>query len=142
MGLSWIWVALLIFSLAFEIITRKYFALCIAVSSCLAIILHFCKLEFVWQAVAVGALSAVLVLTRFFVIPLIFHSHTSSISFESVVGERCVVVEKIDNFAGCGLVKIHGNCFSARGTEDNDTFEVGETLQLVAIEGVKLICRK
>jgi membrane protein implicated in regulation of membrane protease activity len=63
-------------------------------------------------------------------------------SLETIVGERAVVVERIDNFAGCGQVKIGGMYFSARGTEENDSFEVGEVLQIVAIEGVKLVCRK
>ena len=61
---------------------------------------------------------------------------------DSIVGEKAVVVEKIDNFAGCGQVKINGMFFSARGTEDSDVFEVGQVLYVVAIEGVKLVCRK
>ena len=63
-------------------------------------------------------------------------------NLDNVVGEKAVVVEKINNFAGCGQVKIHGQSFSARGTEDADVFEVGEILHIVAIEGAKLICRK
>lgn len=75
-----------------------------------------------------------------------FHSLMSKFkrtrSLDSIVGEKAVVVEKIDNFAGCGQVKIHGQSFSARGTEEDDVFEIGEVLRVVAIEGVKLICRK
>lgn len=63
-------------------------------------------------------------------------------NLDDVVGEKAVVIEKIDNFAGCGQVKIHGQSFSARGTEDSDVFEIGEVLHIVAIEGAKLICRK
>ncbi len=59
-----------------------------------------------------------------------------------VVGEKCVVTDRIDNAAGCGQVKVNGQNWSARGAYDNDVFEVGETLRIVAIEGVKLICRK
>ena len=61
---------------------------------------------------------------------------------ESVVGERCVVVERIDNFAGCGEVRVNGQIWSARGVGEYDEFEIGETLNIVAVEGVKLICRK
>ena len=64
-----------------------------------------------------------------FVVAFIVYSH-----------KNCI--EKIDNFAGCGQVKIHGQSFSARGTEEDDVFEIGEVLRVVAIEGVKLICRK
>ena len=61
---------------------------------------------------------------------------------DSVVGERCVVTEKIDNYAGCGEVRVKGQIWSARGVMENDVFDEGENLKVVAIEGAKLICRK
>ncbi|MBE6534314.1 MAG: hypothetical protein E7678_05025 [Ruminococcaceae bacterium] len=61
---------------------------------------------------------------------------------EQIIGKRCVVTERIDNFAGCGQVRVNGQSWSARGTMDYDVFEVGDTLSIVAIEGVKLICIK
>ena len=61
---------------------------------------------------------------------------------DSVVGERCVVTEKIDNYAGCGEVKVKGQIWSARGVMEDDVFSEGETLKVVAIEGAKLICKK
>ena len=69
-------------------------------------------------------------------------SDDSTVGLESIVGEKCTVIERIDNFAGCGQVKIGSQGWSARGVYDDDTFEVGETLMVVAIEGVKLICKK
>ena len=61
---------------------------------------------------------------------------------ESIVGKKCVVVEQIDNFAGCGLVKVNGQCWAARSAYDDECFEVGETLSVAAIEGVKVVCIK
>ena len=61
---------------------------------------------------------------------------------ENIVGKRCVVVEKIDNFAGCGQVKVNGQSWSARGAYEYDVFEIGESLSIVAIEGVRLVCVK
>ena len=61
---------------------------------------------------------------------------------ESIVGKKCVVSERIDNYAGCGQVKVNGQCWSARSAYDEDAFEVGETLSIVAIEGVRLVCIK
>ena len=63
-------------------------------------------------------------------------------SLESIVGSRCVVVDKINNFAGSGIVKVNGTMWAARGAFDDDVFEAGESLKVVAIEGVKLICKK
>jgi membrane protein implicated in regulation of membrane protease activity len=61
---------------------------------------------------------------------------------ETIVGKKCVVTDRIDTFAGCGQVKVNGQSWSARGTYDDDVFEVGEVLNIVAIEGVRLICVK
>ena len=61
---------------------------------------------------------------------------------ENIVGKKCTVIEKIDNFAGCGQVKVNGQGWSARAAYDDDVFEVGEILSIVAVEGVRLICIK
>ena len=61
---------------------------------------------------------------------------------DTIVGKRCVVVELIDNFAGCGQVKVNGQGWSARAAYDEDVFDVGETLSIVAIEGARLVCVK
>ncbi len=61
---------------------------------------------------------------------------------EEIVGKKCVVIEEIDNYAGCGQVKVNGQGWAARSAYDEDVFEIGETLQIVAIEGVRLVCVK
>ena len=61
---------------------------------------------------------------------------------EDVVGEICTVVEKVDNDAGCGEVKVGNGVWAARGASDGNVFEIGERLRVVAVEGVKLICKK
>lgn len=63
-------------------------------------------------------------------------------NLDAVIGEKCVVTEKIDNFAGCGQACVNGQEWSARGAAEDDVFEKGEILKIVAIEGVKLICKK
>ena len=59
---------------------------------------------------------------------------------DNIIGKKCVVTEAVNNFAGCGQVKVNGQGWSARAARDEDQFEVGETLSIVAIEGVRLIC--
>jgi membrane protein implicated in regulation of membrane protease activity len=72
----------------------------------------------------------------------LFKKNPDGTNLESIVGEKCVVIEKVDNFAGCGLVKVGKMQFAARGAFEDDVFEVGEVLSVVAIEGVKLILKK
>jgi membrane protein implicated in regulation of membrane protease activity len=52
------------------------------------------------------------------------------------------VIERIDNYAGRGQAKVRGQIWSARSVDDEETFEEGEILRVVAVEGVKLICKK
>ena len=66
----------------------------------------------------------------------------ASVTLDNIIGEKCIVVERIDNFAGCGMVKVKGCQWSARGVSEDDVFEAGETLFVVAIEGARLVCRK
>ena len=63
-------------------------------------------------------------------------------SIDSLVGERCTVVEEIDNYAGCGAVRVGNQIWAARGVGEDDIFEKGTSLKIVAIEGVKMICKK
>ena len=58
------------------------------------------------------------------------------------INNTAAFTEKIDNYAGCGQVRINGQIWSARGAFENDVFEEGETLRIIAIEGVKLVCKK
>ena len=65
-----------------------------------------------------------------------------NIGIDTIVGKKCVVSETIDNFAGCGQIKIKGQLWSAKGFFDDDVYEVGEVLRIVAIEGVMVVCKK
>ena len=69
-------------------------------------------------------------------------NRSSEVSLDEIIGERCKVIETVDNYVGCGLVRVKGQVWAARGVDDDDVFEIGEHLTVVAIEGVKLICRK
>lgn len=69
-------------------------------------------------------------------------SKTHATGIDAVIGEKALVVEKIENIAGAGQVNVHGQCWSARTVEDADVYELGEHVTVVAVEGVRLICKK
>ena len=66
----------------------------------------------------------------------------SKSGLDNIIGEKCKVIETIDNYAGSGLVKVKGQLWAARGVEDFDIFEEKEVLSVVAIEGARLVCKK
>ena len=63
-------------------------------------------------------------------------------TLETVVGEKCTVIDEVDNYKGSGLVKVGNQLWAARAVSDDEIYEVGDVISVVAIEGVKLICRK
>ena len=69
-------------------------------------------------------------------------SFASEIKIEDIVGEKCVVLETVDNYVGSGQVRVKSTEWSARSVDDEDVFEIGTVLRVVAVEGVKLICNK
>ena len=64
------------------------------------------------------------------------------LTLDEIVGNKCKVIQTIDNYIGGGLIKVGSSIWAARAVDDNDIYEVGEKLEIVAVEGVKLICKK
>ncbi len=138
----WIWLAVLVLSLIIEAITEQFVSIWFAPAAIVAALLNLVKAGPVWQVIAFVVVTVVgMIFLRDLAMKKLNNSgHKTNI--DAIVGEKCVVTERIDNFAGCGQAKVKGQIWSARGAHEDDTFEVGEILTVVAIEGVKLICIK
>ena len=59
---------------------------------------------------------------------------------DRLLGKRAVVTEEIDNLHALGAVKIDGQEWSAR-SEGDINVPVGTTVEILAVAGVKLICK-
>lgn len=59
---------------------------------------------------------------------------------EGLIGDQALVIQGIEQFK-TGQVKIRGQVWTAREIENKDV-EVGSTVEVMAIEGVKLIVRR
>jgi membrane protein implicated in regulation of membrane protease activity len=57
---------------------------------------------------------------------------------DKVIGQTCIVTQKIDNLAGTGTVIIDGKTWTARSA-DGEPIEAQTLVQINRIEGVKLI---
>ena len=66
----------------------------------------------------------------------------TEVNIENVIGLSCKVCERIDNYAGSGLVIVRGQEWAARSVSDDDVYEQGDKLSVVAIEGARLICKR
>ena len=62
-------------------------------------------------------------------------------TLDSVVGMRVTVTDRIDNVAGRGEITVNGMQWAARTVSDDRIVECGETVTVIAVEGVRLICK-
>ena len=61
---------------------------------------------------------------------------------DMVIGKEAVVTEAIDNLQEKGAVRLDGKIWTARMADENAGAEVGETVRILRIEGVKLITER
>ena len=142
MTYGWIWVAIIVIAIVVELLTDQLVSIWFVPAGIVATVLDFLDVNVVWQTLVfllIAVAGIILAKTVF------FKGRSSKITktnIDAIIGERCIVTERIDNYAGCGQARVNGQIWSARGAYDDDAFEVGEVLNIVAIEGVKLICKK
>lgn len=95
-----------------------------------------------WKWIVAIALAVLISIIATYIIIKRSYNANKSVTIDSIVGKNCTVTETIDNFAGCGQISVCGQLWSARGVFEDDVFEKGETLRIVAIEGVKAVCKR
>ena len=137
---GWYWIAVIVIAIIAELATEQLISIWFVPGAIAAVILDFFYPSLAAEIILFLVLSgAGIILTKLFITK---HKGDTRTNIDAIIGERCIVTEKIDNFAGCGQARVNGQIWSARGSAENDVFEVGESLTVVAIEGVKLICKK
>lgn len=60
---------------------------------------------------------------------------------EELIGEVATVTGRIDNLGGRGEVTLDGQAWAARSVTEEECFEEGDRVRIVAVEGAKMICR-
>jgi membrane protein implicated in regulation of membrane protease activity len=139
---GWIWIAVIVLAVIIEVLTDQLIAVWFIPGAMIGVVMDFLGGKEIWQILVVLVTTCIgIIIGRLFLAKKLKTSVTKT-NVEAIIGERCIVTEKIDNYAGCGQAKVKGQIWSARGVGDDDVFEVGEALHVVAIEGVKLICKK
>lgn len=138
----WIWVAVIVLALIVELLTSELVSIWFIPGAVIALLLAILHVHIAVQAVVFVVVSILgILLLRTLVMKHAPKSSTKT-NIDAIIGEKCIVTERIDNYAGCGQAKVKGQIWSACSVRDEETFEPGEILQVVAIEGVKLICKK
>ncbi|MBP3592173.1 MAG: NfeD family protein [Clostridia bacterium] len=138
----YVWIGVIVAAIVLEMLTDQLIAVWFMPSAIVCAILDLCGVPMPWQLLVFLLVSvAGIVLSRTLLKKWLRFTKTAT-NVEAVVGEKCVVTERIDNYAGCGQAKVRGQIWSARSIDDDETFEAGEILRIVAVEGVRIICKK
>ena len=109
-----------------------------------SLVLALCRVEWWIQLVVFIALSAILlVLSRTalkkYLVKNVGQEKTDT---DLLIGQSARVVEDIDNIESRGAVKINGQVWTARMDNDSERATEGESVIIVEIKGVKLICKR
>jgi len=61
---------------------------------------------------------------------------------DAILGKTGVVITKVDNLAPSGLVRVSGQDWTARSIANETTIDETKTVEVVKVEGVKLIVKE
>lgn len=135
----YIWIAVIVLALIVEALTAGLTSLWFVPAAAVCIVLEFLKVPQAVQILVFLVVSLVLVLC--FRKLSKKSTHVATNVTDMVIGGEAVVTEKIDPIEETGEVKIGGKRWSAR-LEGGATAEIGDHVEVLRIEGVKLICKK
>ncbi|MDO4293354.1 MAG: NfeD family protein [Eubacteriales bacterium] len=135
------WLALLIVLVVIELATMGLTTIWFAGGALVATIAAACGAPLFLQIALFLIVSVVLlVFTR----PLAmryFNTGRTKTNVDSVIGERGIVTEAIDNLKGCGQVTLNGMQWTARSAQEEITIPEGTVVLVESVDGVKLIVK-
>ena len=136
------WLVLFVVLLIIEIFTMGLTTIWFAGGSLLAFVLAYVGFGLPVQII-VFLLSSIilLVLTRPLAVKF-FNKERQKTNAESLIGQKAIVLERIDNLHGTGRAEINGMEWSAKTDEPDEIIEAGEVVVIEGIQGVKLIVKK
>ncbi|MDR1734111.1 MAG: NfeD family protein [Oscillospiraceae bacterium] len=136
-----IWLIVTVASVILEALSMQLFSIWFAVGGLAAVISNLVGANIQVQAVLfVVVTGAALIATR----PLVKHlllSRSVPTNSDMVIGQVGTVVEAISNLESKGIVKVGGQEWTAR-SEDGSDIPEGNAVNILRVEGVKLIVRQ
>ncbi len=133
------WLVVLVIAIIVEVLTMGLTSIWFAGGSILAAIVAIAGGP-LWLQAVVFILSsiALLAVTRPIAVKY-FNRDRQLTNAESVVGKKAVVISAIDNLKGIGQVNVCGQEWTARTVEDGIVIPQGAVVDILEIQGVKLI---
>lgn len=136
------WLVLFVILLIIEIFTMGLTTIWFAGGSLLAFVLGYVGFGLPVQIISFLLASIILlVLTRPIAVKF-FNKERERTNAESLIGQKAVVLDKIDTLHGVGRAEVNGMEWSAKTENPDGVIEAGTVVIIDGIQGVKLIVRK
>lgn len=136
------WLVVLIISIVVEAISLGLASIWFAGGALVAVIAAALNAPLFVQIILFLAVSLLLL---FFTRPVAvkyFNKDRIRTNVESMVGRQAIVISEVNNLQGTGQVTVGGQEWSARSSNDKIRLAVGAVVQVIAINGVKLIVKE
>ena len=140
---SWMWLAVIILSVFCEAQTAALVAIWFMPAALVAMIISFFGVQLWIQVIVFFALSiaSIIIFKKIFNKKLKNNAEAKT-NVDAIIGKKCIVVEEICNIQAKGAVKLGGQVWSARSSDDDTTIPEGKIVVVESVHGVKLICKE
>lgn len=136
------WLIVFAVLLVIEILTMGLTTIWFAGGAIVAFVLSYVGFGLPVQIIVFLLVSiALLILTRPIAMKF-FNQERQKTNAESLIGQKAVVLERIDTLHGTGRAEVNGMEWSAKTDNPEEIIEVGEVVVIEGIQGVKLIVKK
>ena len=137
-----IWLIIACFFIGLEVFTSGFFVIWFGIAALFALIFSLVFPEvIIGQAIVWFIFSVILILlTKKFADKVT--SSTTSTNVYSVIGKKANVIAEINGEKATGQIKVDGDIWAAKTEEFNEIIPVGTVVEILKIDGVKVVVKK
>lgn len=138
---QFLWLLLAVILGIIEGFTMSFLTIWFAIGALFAMVGAIIGLPVYFQFIIFVVASTILLYFTKPIVKNVLKVKTVRTNADKVIGEKAVVIQKIDSKKGMGQVKVRGQVWTARSADDEE-IDVDSTVEVQEIAGVKVIVKK
>jgi len=139
--LSLIWLVLVVVFGIIEALTLGLVTIWLAVGALIAMIFSLIGIPVQFQIIVFIISSSALLYFTKPILEKVLKFKIQRTNADRIIGEKGIVIERIDTNNNTGQVRVKGQIWTARAFDEND-IEVDQIIEVERISGVKLLVKK
>ena len=136
-----VWIAVLAIAVIAEALTSDLVAIWFFPAALVALVLSFFPIYGWIQLLVFLVIGIALVIATRPLCRKLLKGKDTKTNVDALIGQTCMVTEEICNINEVGEVRVGGLCWSARSEDPARVIAVGEQVEILAVQGVKLIVK-